>query len=236
RRRQRAGMIALAVAVASPANLITALSTCAAEAPTAAGGKDESYRPAAAPRPFVGIIPALLAEQPKASDSDLLKQGIDQFGKGQYEESLATLQQIKPDGLNPEEKRAYQSTIKDAESAANERKSARAAFEQGQAALDKKDANEAAKQFQAAMNNKFADEGTRKKAGEQLYVAQKMGGGADVASAGGAGDNAGVDTKSLYRSGREQYRKGDWIAARKNLEAARAAGFRPGLFEESPDS
>src|SRR5437016_3759128 len=125
RRRKRAAMIALAVAVASPANLITALSTCAAEAPTAAGGKAES---------------------------------------------------------------------------------ARAAFEQGQAALDKKDANEAAKQFQAAMNNKFADEGTRKKAGEQLYVAQKMGGGTDVASAGGAGDNAGVDAKSLYRSGREQYR------------------------------
>ncbi|MDB5319128.1 MAG: hypothetical protein JWN40_759, partial [Phycisphaerales bacterium] len=219
--RRRGAMIALAVAVGSPASM---WSTVARAASPAGGAADETYRPAAAPRPFVGVLPAFLAEQPKASDADMLRQGVDQFSKGQYEESLATLQQVKPAALSADEKKSYEFAIKDAESAANERKFARAAFEQGQAALDKKDANEALKQFQMAANNKFADEGTKRKAAEQIALSQAVG--ADTA----------VDTKTLYHTGRDQYRKGDWIAARKNLEAARSAGFRPGLFEESADS
>src|SRR5258706_240204 len=129
-----------------------------------------------------------------------------------------------PRRVSAEQKPTYNATIKDAESAANERKAARAAFEQGQAALAKNDSNEALKQFQAAANNKFADEGTKRKAAEQIALSQAVG--ADTA----------MDAKGLYHTGRDQYRKGDWIAARKSLEAARANGFRPGLFEESPDS
>src|SRR5258708_1961434 len=89
--RRRGAMIALAVAVGSPANLLLT----AARAATPAQGGDETYRPAAAPRPFIGVVPAFLPEQPKASDSDLLKQGVDQFSKGRHGEALATLQQGK---------------------------------------------------------------------------------------------------------------------------------------------
>jgi Flp pilus assembly secretin CpaC len=39
----------------------------------------------------------------------------------------------------------------------------------------------------------------------------------------------------LYHLAQQQYRKGDWIAARQNFEAAKAANYRPGLFEgETP--
>jgi len=39
----------------------------------------------------------------------------------------------------------------------------------------------------------------------------------------------------LYHLAQQQYRKGDWIAARQNFEAAKAANYRPGLFEgEAP--
>jgi type II secretory pathway component GspD/PulD (secretin) len=218
--QRRGAMIALAVAAVSTP---VALWTTTAHAASPAGG-DDTFRPAAAPRPYVGVVPAFLADTPKASDADLLRQGMDQYSKGQYEESLATLQQIKADALPAEQRKSYDSVIKNAESAANERKSARAAFEQGQAALQKKDASEALKQFQAAANNKFADEGTKRKAQEQIALAQDVGAG------------SAMDAKGLYHTGRDEYRKGDWIAARKNLEAARAAGFHPGLFEESPDS
>jgi type II secretory pathway component GspD/PulD (secretin)/tetratricopeptide (TPR) repeat protein len=38
-----------------------------------------------------------------------------------------------------------------------------------------------------------------------------------------------------YHLAQQQFRKGDWIAARGNFESAKAAGYKPGLFEgESP--
>ena len=45
-----------------------------------------------------------------------------------------------------------------------------------------------------------------------------------------------VDARQAYQIGREQYKKGDWSNARRNLEAARAGGYRTRLFEEAPDS
>ncbi|HEV2296451.1 MAG TPA: hypothetical protein VGR35_21585 [Tepidisphaeraceae bacterium] len=43
-----------------------------------------------------------------------------------------------------------------------------------------------------------------------------------------------ISPRRAYQRGREQYRRGDWINARKNLEIARDAGYRPGLFEDKP--
>ena len=41
--------------------------------------------------------------------------------------------------------------------------------------------------------------------------------------------------KAEYHLAQQQYRKGDWIAARQNFELAKAANYKPGLFEgESP--
>jgi type II secretory pathway component GspD/PulD (secretin) len=41
--------------------------------------------------------------------------------------------------------------------------------------------------------------------------------------------------RDLYHLAQQQYRAGDWIAARQNFEAANAANYKPGLFEgETP--
>jgi general secretion pathway protein D len=47
---------------------------------------------------------------------------------------------------------------------------------------------------------------------------------------------AAADARTAYYLGRDQYRKGDWISARRNLEIARDGGFSPGLFEDSPQT
>jgi general secretion pathway protein D len=44
------------------------------------------------------------------------------------------------------------------------------------------------------------------------------------------------DAKRLYQAGVENYRKGDWIEARKNFAAAVDAGYKTGLFETSPQT
>lgn len=43
-----------------------------------------------------------------------------------------------------------------------------------------------------------------------------------------------VDARASYRLGVQQFRSGDWIAARKSFETARSLNYRPGLFEDSP--
>lgn len=47
---------------------------------------------------------------------------------------------------------------------------------------------------------------------------------------------AAPSAKELYQRGRKEYRSGDWIAARRDLTAAREMGYRQGLFEEAPAS
>jgi general secretion pathway protein D len=44
-----------------------------------------------------------------------------------------------------------------------------------------------------------------------------------------------MDAKTVYQQAREEYRKGDWNAARKDFAAARDLGYKPGLFEDSPE-
>ena len=44
------------------------------------------------------------------------------------------------------------------------------------------------------------------------------------------------DAKRSYQAAVDNYRKGDWIEARKNFVAASDAGYRPGLFETSPQT
>src|SRR5437588_10099985 len=56
-----------------------------------------------------------------------------------------------------------------------------------------------------------------------------------LAMASGGGAAGGTDAKSLYRKGRDEYRSGDWAAARKDLTAAREAGYKAGFLESSPD-
>ncbi|HSI33584.1 MAG TPA: hypothetical protein VK986_08340, partial [Tepidisphaeraceae bacterium] len=196
---------------------------------------------ATAPRPVTLIpglhvstgVPKYAADQPK-SDADLLKQGTEQYANKQYEEAQVTFQQIKADALQGDDRKQYDDLLAKATSAAGERKAARAAFDQGQQALDAKKLDEARAAYQSVLGNAFADEGTRKRATEQLAVVEDAAKGMPAVAGGAATQQ--LDPRQAYHEGRRQYREGDWINARKNLETARQGGYRGGLFEEAPDS
>lgn len=50
-----------------------------------------------------------------------------------------------------------------------------------------------------------------------------------------AGPSPAEQARSAYLTGRDQYRKGDWIAARQNFNKAIELNYKPGWFEESPE-
>jgi general secretion pathway protein D len=44
-----------------------------------------------------------------------------------------------------------------------------------------------------------------------------------------------TEARRLYNAGRDAYRVGDWVEARKSFVAASEAGYKAGLFEDSPE-
>lgn len=44
-----------------------------------------------------------------------------------------------------------------------------------------------------------------------------------------------TEARRLYNAGRDAYRGGDWVEARKNFVASSEAGYKAGLFEDSPE-
>ncbi|GIW75440.1 MAG: hypothetical protein KatS3mg104_0503 [Phycisphaerae bacterium] len=50
-----------------------------------------------------------------------------------------------------------------------------------------------------------------------------------------AGPSPAEQARAAYLTGRDQYRKGDWIAARQNFNKAIELNYKPGWFEESPE-
>ncbi len=50
-----------------------------------------------------------------------------------------------------------------------------------------------------------------------------------------AGPSAQEQGRAAYLTGRDQYKKGDWIAARQNFSKAKDLGYKTGWFEDAPD-
>jgi type II secretory pathway component GspD/PulD (secretin) len=195
------------------------------------------------------------------TDAQKLSQGVQQYNNKQYEEAVATLQTVLPDNLDDQQKKQLSDTLAQASAAAASRKAARAEFQLGEQALNANDPAGAMVHYRKVLDNPYADDGTRAKAREQIALATaavQKGPGAMAAApatapagtpttaptaaapappeaAGGATISA-ADARSAYYLGRDQYRKGDWISARRNLEIARDGGFTPGLFEDSPQT
>jgi general secretion pathway protein D len=214
RKQKQLAVLSLAAAMALP-TVGVSMRAFAEEAVNAAA--TEAVVPA--PQPAAA---ALFATLDDLSDADLLKQGLNQYKNGQYEEAVTSLQRVKKDALSDSEKKQLDDTLAQADSAAKERQAARAEFEKGQEALNANNPSEALNHFKAARDNKFADAGTRDKADTQVAMAQAL------------MTQSGSDAKSLYKKGRDEYRKGDWIAARADLTAARDLGYKPGFLEKSP--
>lgn len=156
------------------------------------------------------------------SNDELLRKGADELNRRQYEEALATLQQVQPpENWDEPSRRAFTDMLAKAEQGANERRAARAAFEKGEAALAQGNAAEAMAQYRAAADNRFADEGTRAKAREQMAVAENL------------GRRATTDNKSLYASAVADFKAGRYTDAKAKFEQLKASNYRPGMFEKS---
>ena len=192
----------------------------------AAGMVVPSVVGSAAQPPFLSPMDLLLApaDAPKLSDAELLKLGADQFGKGAYEEAQVTLGQVKPEGLAEGDQAQLKDLLGKVEAAMAQRKAARAEFDQGEAALAAKNYAEAIKRYKAAADSPAADEATRKKATDQLAVAE-----AQAQAATG-------DLRKLYDQAVEEYKKGDYAAAKKNFQTLKDAGFTAGFMERNPQT
>src|SRR5438067_595646 len=128
RSHKQLAVLGLAAAMALPAGVGMISRVRAAEAPT------EIATPTANPSGLPTVI--LAADTAGMSDADKLKEGVRQYGNGQFEEAVATLQSVKKESLTDDEKKQLDDSLKQADSAAQERKAARAEFEKGQEALN----------------------------------------------------------------------------------------------------
>ena len=95
------------------------------------------------------------------SNAERLATGVRQYEKKQYEESVATLLQVDAGMLGPRDQQLLTDTLANAQNAAQQRKAARAEFEQGEDALRNNDPNAAMQHYRAAADNRYADDGTR---------------------------------------------------------------------------
>jgi Flp pilus assembly secretin CpaC/tetratricopeptide (TPR) repeat protein len=191
--------------------------------------------------------PMLATEFVQATPSaeQLLQQGLEQLARSEYEEAVATLQQVDAAALNDAQKSQLSESLTKAQSAANARKAARAAFEQGQQALAAGDPSAAYVQYRAAANNPFADAGTAAKAREQMAVAEAdlkakgMPVPADVAAPPPSG--VPVDpakqaaAREAYDAAKAAYDVGDTAGARVGFAKAIELGFLAGTFDTPPE-
>src|SRR6266545_2943163 len=118
--------------------------------------------------------PAAAQQQPAASPSDQLQEGIKQYKGGDYEAAVATLEGISPDALSASGQSMLKDTLGRARSASSQRQGAIAEFDAGEKALAAGDAADAARHYRAAYSSPYADKGTKQKAAEQLALAQSM--------------------------------------------------------------
>lgn len=167
------------------------------------------------------LVSADLLAAPGDNDA-LLKKGADELNNRQYEEALATLQQVNTEGWKDAEKATLADMISRAQFGSDQRKAARAEFEKGEAALASSNPTEAIAHYRAAADNKYADDGTKAKAREQIAVADA------------AMKQSATDFKSVYFSAKQDYKSGNLAAAKAKFEELSAAGYKAPLFEKSP--
>ncbi|MGD0542151.1 MAG: hypothetical protein ABSB33_11585, partial [Tepidisphaeraceae bacterium] len=155
------------------------------------------------------------ATQP--ANADLLKLGIDQYNQGQYEDSLATLQEVEIKSLSQQDRQTLVSVLGKAGEAATERRSARAELARGEEARKANNLAEAQTHYNAVLDNPRADSQTVQKAQQQLAVVL----------AGQKSDSS--DGKSAYKQAVDEYRKGLWKQARADFTRAEQLGYSGGF-------
>ncbi|MGD0770066.1 MAG: hypothetical protein ABSB42_17920 [Tepidisphaeraceae bacterium] len=160
--------------------------------------------------------------QANPSNVDLLKLGIDQYNRGQYEESVATLQEVSVKSLSDQDRQTWVSILSKANEAATQRRDARAELARGDEARKANQIPDAQGHYNAVLSNPRADAGTRQAAQQEL---------ANLAA---SQANVSPDGKAAYRQAVDEYRKGLWQQARADFLKAQQLGFTGGFLEASP--
>jgi general secretion pathway protein D len=156
------------------------------------------------------------------SNADLLKLGIDQYNQGQYEESVATLQEVSVQSLSDQDRQTWVSILSKANEAATQRRDARTELARGDESRKANHIADAQAHYNAVLNNPRADAGTRQAAQQELsHLA--------VTQA-----NVSPDGKAAYRQAVSEYRSGLWQQARADFLKAQQLGFTGGFLEASP--
>jgi general secretion pathway protein D len=160
--------------------------------------------------------------QANPSNADLLKLGIDQYNQGQYEESVATLQEVSVKSLGDQDRQTWVSILSKANEAATQRRDARTELARGDESRKANQIADAQGHYNAVLNNPRADAATRQAAQQQLaHLAATQ---ATVSP----------DGKAAYRQAVSEYRSGLWRQARADFLKAQQLGFTGGFLEASP--
>jgi len=157
-----------------------------------------------------------------ASSADLLKTGIDQYNQGQYEQAVATLQDIDVKSLNDQDHATLISILDKANEAATQRRSARAELIRGDESRKSNRIADAELHYGAVLSNQRADAETRQSAQQQLTALTT------------AEKSESADGKAAYQQAVEEYRKGLWKQARADFESAQQLGYTGGFLKASP--
>jgi general secretion pathway protein D len=160
--------------------------------------------------------------QANPSNTDLLKLGIDQYNQGQYEESVATLQEVSVKSLSDQDRQTWVSILSKANEAATQRRDARAELARGDESRKANQIADAQGHYNAVLSNPRADAGTRQAAQQELaHLATLQA-------------NVSPDGKAAYKQAVDEYRTGLWRQARADFLKAQQLGYTGGFLEASP--
>jgi len=160
--------------------------------------------------------------QSQPSNADLLSLGVDQYNKGYYEESVATLQQVDIKSLGQADHQTLVAMLAKANAAATDRRAARAEMAQGDEARKANQLTDASQHYQAVLSNPHADADTQKMAQQRLSQVQAT----QTANSG--------EGQAAYKQAVDEYRKGLWQQARQDFVRAQELGYTGGFFEAAP--
>jgi general secretion pathway protein D len=156
------------------------------------------------------------------TNSDLLSRGITLYNQGQYDQSVATLQEVDIKSLSAQDHQTLVSILAKANEAATQQREARSELAQGDESRQASQIADAQAHYNAVLSNSRADDATRQRAQQEL---------ADLNASQSANSAAG---KAVYKQAVVEYRKGDWIAARADFNKAQDIGYNGGFLEASP--
>jgi type II secretory pathway component GspD/PulD (secretin) len=160
--------------------------------------------------------------QTNPGNAQLLKDGIDQYNQGQYDQAVNTLQEIDLNALSADDHATVINLLAKANEAATQRRSARAELIRGDEARKANHFADAQMHYNAVLTNPRADAQTRQAAQQNASA---------IASAASAETG---DGKAAYQRAVDEYRKGLWKQARADFQTAQQAGYNGGFLQASP--